>query len=411
MAPRGSDAYAEIETALQQAGQRPPHGEAEVVPDIDVSRHTLPVGPVVAATDPPAGASAAECVARAREALAHGEREAAEALLIRASRAGSAEADALLDPIWADRGDGAEAWLELRHRAVARAPGDPSPLRALRDAAVGLGDDALASAVDSVLGGLGDAPLAAPSLRFQVEDAAFLASVVRLDGHGLDEVCALVWEAAQPALARDLGAHGLTMDERVSPAAAGAVSRVYGEALRLLGWTTPLYARAGASRTTARGTLVPVGPAYGSALASSPPVALVSGELGSDSPGLRYAVGLALALAQPRSVLLAGLYEKQSRVVWNSVLAAFGPADARRTLDETDTRLVQLLWSAVPLRAQRRISDVLATGPTSYERACEPSRQRARRIGLYLAGEFGAEGASFFDQFSQTLERFISKFG
>ena len=116
---------------------------------------------------------------------------------------------------------------------------------------------------------------------------------------------------------------------------------------------------------------------------------MVLGDVREDSPALRYALGQAFAAAMPQSALLVGLPEPEARVLWNAMLAAFGPPEFGKLSDPAATRLVQAFWNTIPPRSQRRLQEVLAKAPTDFDGALERSRQSGRRVALFLCGDVG----------------------
>jgi hypothetical protein len=116
---------------------------------------------------------------------------------------------------------------------------------------------------------------------------------------------------------------------------------------------------------------------------------MVLGDVRDDTAALRYALGQGFAAALPQSALLVGLPEMESRVLWNAMLAAFGPPEFGKLGDPAATRLVQAFWNTIPPRSQRRLQELLAKAPTDFDAALERSRQSGRRIALFLCGDIG----------------------
>jgi hypothetical protein len=114
---------------------------------------------------------------------------------------------------------------------------------------------------------------------------------------------------------------------------------------------------------------------------------MVLGDVREDSPALRYALGQAFAAAMPQSALLIGLPEMEARVLWNAMLAAFGPPEFGKLGDPAATRLVQAFWNTIPPRSQRRLQELLAKAPTEFDAALDRSRQSGRRVALFLCGD------------------------
>jgi hypothetical protein len=114
---------------------------------------------------------------------------------------------------------------------------------------------------------------------------------------------------------------------------------------------------------------------------------MVLGEVRDDSAALRFALGQAFAAALPQTALLLGVPDLEGRVLWNALLAAFGPPEFGKLGDPAATRLVQAFWNTIPPRAQRRLQELLAKAPTDFDVAVEHARQCGRRLGLFLCGD------------------------
>jgi hypothetical protein len=76
-----------------------------------------------------------------------------------------------------------------------------------------------------------------------------------------------------------------------------------------------------------------------------------------------------------------------------ALLSAFGPPGAEnapRSLDAATVRLAESFWQLIPPRAQRRLQEVLAAAALpDYDQLVEAAHQSGRRVGLFLAGDFG----------------------
>jgi hypothetical protein len=109
---------------------------------------------------------------------------------------------------------------------------------------------------------------------------------------------------------------------------------------------------------------------------------------------LRYALGEALASALPQNALLSALPREQAKNVYIAICAAFG-TDGPPPRDGEVLSLVEMLWQVVPLGTQRRLRDLLSEEsrplrgePVPFELVLERSRHTARRVGLFVSGDF-----------------------
>jgi pimeloyl-ACP methyl ester carboxylesterase len=193
------------------------------------------------------------------------------------------------------------------------------------------------------------------------------------------EPFALTWESAFSLFAKTPIAYAITGVERVAPGQASTLSRLYETTLRLLGAPRlPLFHHRTGAAVAASVAL------------THPASALVTGDAHEETTELRHALGVALAGALPSHVLLLGLPEPQSRALWGALLAAFGPPDEARGIDKEASKLAEQLWTTVPPRAQRRLKELLAGSRASdFDLVLAAARQSARRVGLFVAGDFG----------------------
>ncbi len=334
----------------------------------------------------------------ARAHLARGDLAVGESLLLECLSEGDVEAGDQLAAMLQREGDRGGDLVRVRRLQVEHAPGDVRLLVALREAALGDRNLTYARAIDHVLRALdpGAGPLPPPPLSVQVEHQGLLTLLARPALDAVGEALALVWEGAGSVLARDPASYAISGLERVAPGSQTTIARLYELALRLLGSPNiPLYARRapgtsgeGPASTTRVPSTPPGGLAAGVALLPVLSATLV-GDVREDSVALRYALGQAVAAALPQSALVMGLPESEGRVLWNAVLASFGPPEFGKLSDPSGTRLVQTFWNTVPPRVQRRLQEVLAKVPTDFDGIVERSRQSRRRVGMFLAGDFG----------------------
>ncbi len=331
----------------------------------------------------------------ARAHLAKGDIALGESLLLECLAEGDIAAGDELAQILQRDGSRTSDLLRVRRLQVEHTPGDVRLLAGLRDAALHDRNAAQARAIDHVLRAfdIGAGPLPPPPLSAQVEHPGMLQFLARPALDAIGEALALVWDGASSLLARDAQSYALTGVERVAPGAHSPLARLYELVARLLGAPNiPLYARRHSAQSNPPGRS---GPASAptrltGGVALLPNLsAMVLGDVREDSAALRYALGQAFAAAMPQSALLIGLPEMEARVLWNAMLAAFGPPEFGKLGDPAATRLVQAFWNTIPPRSQRRLQELLAKAPTEFDAAQERSRQSGRRVALFLCGDIG----------------------
>jgi hypothetical protein len=193
------------------------------------------------------------------------------------------------------------------------------------------------------------------------------------------EALALVWETAGHLFQRDPGAYGITGLERVQPMAPTALGRAYGSVARALGsLRTPLFQRRTAGPVT-----------VGVALLATPAVVL-SGDVGAETPELRFHLGAMLAAASPQLVMLFGLPEAQARSVLRALGFAFGPARPDASGIGPALNLAEMLWESIPARPQRRLRELCHDlDALDYDQALLQARVAIRRAGLLATGHLG----------------------
>jgi hypothetical protein len=123
---------------------------------------------------------------------------------------------------------------------------------------------------------------------------------------------------------------------------------------------------------------------------TSPPSALLTGFPNEDNSEVRFALGRALAGAQPTAVLAVSPEIDEVRAIWSAMLAAFGPPESSRAIGRGGGKLPEALWQALPPRMQRRLQTMLASvSHADIEPAVARARQAGHRVGLFLTGDFG----------------------
>lgn len=314
-----------------------------------------------------------------------------EADLFAALVSGSSEAGEELLSIYAGAADEHrhDILTVLRHMVTLR-PGDRRLLEALRAAAQADRHPVYARAVDHVLRAFdpGSGPLPPPPLENQQLAPELVVSLLFRDlAEDVNQALAIAWETG--LFRRDPTHYALTGVERVQPGGATLLGEVYSIVMRVLGMTTPLFYRRDPSDPIASVALL------------SPPSVVLTGEVTSETPELRYRLGAAFAASMPENALVMGADAVKVRVLIDAMLAAFGPVERApqsftpgthgpmsvRTASEV-ARIGGDLWQLVPPPAQRRMQAICSDpGRVTYERALSASRRAMRRAGLFAAGD------------------------
>jgi tetratricopeptide (TPR) repeat protein len=335
---------------------------------------------VRAAGSPVSRANARLALGRIR--LERGDARGAEPLLWEALADGLAGAGDVLAPMIAAAPDRARDLVRLRRQQVGIEPGSLARLQALRAAALADDDRVYAAAVEHVLRAFdpGAGPLPPPPLAAQPEQPGIFALLTRpaLDGAG--EALASIWEGALHLFVRDPASYGITGLERVAPGPTSTLTRLYEVATRVLDLPRiPLFApRASAGAPSAQVALL------------SPPSVVLTGDARDETLELRFALGYGLSATLPQNVLRLGLPRAEGRALVEAIHAAFGPPEIGRRVDARAARLAQSFWQTVPPRTQRRLQQILATGPLGeYEDLVARAHQSGLRAGMFLAGDFG----------------------
>ncbi len=323
-------------------------------------------------------------VATARILAAEGRLVEAVPSLEGAVRSGSAEAADLLAHFWGMRPDGKREQLKVLRSAAELAPGDLVRLARVREAALADHDRTYARAVEHVLRAFDPAagPLPPPPLSAQIEQPGLFQLLLRHTNEPAGRAMGLAWDAASSVFLR-LGPRGaLDGAVRVIPGPASTLGKLLDRSAHLLeAPNVPIYGRSG--ETVRASTALAV-----------PPAGIVAGPLMDETAELRYALGEALASALPQNALLSALPREQAKNVYIAICAAFG-TDGPPPRDGEVLSLVEMLWQVVPLGTQRRLRDLLSEEsrsvrgePVPFELVLERSRHTARRVGLFVSGDF-----------------------
>jgi cellulose synthase operon protein C len=303
---------------------------------------------------------------------------AGESALFQALSDGSLEAGVELVKELENRTSRTQDLVMVCRRVALLAPGDAWAVSKLHEAALADRNATYARAVEHVLAILspGRARVEPPPLADQVEQPDAVRAMLFRDSIGpVQEALAIVWEGAEHVFRRDASTYGVTGMERVSLSASTPLARVYAGAARALALTrTPLFQRRSAGAITVNLALL------------SPPAVILSGDVRSDTPELRFHLGAMLAASIPQYALLFGSPESQARAVLKGLGFAFGPP--RQTKSGGVLNLAEVLWESIPARFQRRLRE-LCDRPDllDYDAALAASRIAVRRAGLFVAGD------------------------
>lgn len=331
------------------------------------------------ATTPEDRAQARLALATAK--LEQGDLRATEPLLREALADGLAEAGDALAALLANSADRGRDLLQIRIQQVALEPGNLQRLNALHAAALADDDRVHANAVEHVLRAFGrDEPLAPPPLGAQSEQSGVFALLTRPSLDAAGEALALLWEGGWQLFVRDPASYAITGVERVVPGATSALARLYESAIRVLDAPRiPIFAPRASSGE----------PSYQVALLQ-PPSVIMSGDLRHDSAPIRFEFGRGMAAAISQNVLRLGLPPSEGRVVLGALLTAFGPPENGGRPQGPAAPMAESFWQFLPPRTQRRMQRLLgAGGIPEYDELVASARQSARRVGMFLSGDFG----------------------
>ncbi|WP_394828747.1 hypothetical protein [Pendulispora albinea] len=226
-----------------------------------------------------------------------------------------------------------------------------------------------------------------PPLAAQREQPGTLTLITRVGHPAIREVLSLLWESAPEVFVREPPTPpGIKVVKGAEGPGVPLLLSLLQTATKLLGLPkVALHAQHEEGRRVSASVLV-----------ASPPAVVLSGDLGSDSPELRYALGQGLARALPQNILVAALPEAEGALMWRAMLGAFGPPEYGRQLDPKSGRLAESFWHTVPPRTQRRMQELLGAAPrTRYDDVVGMVRQSGRRLGLFLAGDFAVAARAF----------------
>ena len=73
--------------------------------------------------------------------------------------------------------------------------------------------------------------------------------------------------------------------------------------------------------------------------------------------------------------------------------------DGAKGLDKDASKLAEQFWSTVPPRAQRKLKELLAnSGAQDFDVILAAARQSARRVALFVSGDFGFAARAFLGE-------------
>ena len=363
------------EVAPPQRGQSiRPQPVQSVEPPASVSSTQLEQAPITSSYQPPSP--------RHQDPLRQGgyfpAASAGESALFQALNEGSLEAGVELVKELENRTSRTQDLVMVCRRVALLAPGDAWAVGKLHEAALADRNSTYARAVEHVLAILtpGRTRIEPPALADQAEQPDAVRSMLFRDTIGpVQEALAIVWEGAEHVFRRDASTYGVTGMERVPLSSSSPLGRVYAGAARALALTrTPLFQRRSAGAITVNLALL------------SPPAVILSGDVRTDTPELRFHLGAMLAASIPQYALLFGSPESQARAVLKGLGFAFGPP--RQTKSGGVLNLAEVLWESIPARFQRRLRE-LCDRPEQldYDAALAASRIAVRRAGLFVAGD------------------------
>jgi tetratricopeptide (TPR) repeat protein len=318
----------------------------------------------------------------ARARIERGDARGAEPLLWEALADGLAEAGDVLAPVIASASDRSRDLVRVRRQQVALEPGDIGRIESLRAAALADDDRVYARAVEHVLRAFdpGAGPLPPPSLTAQPEQPGIFALLARPSRDAAGEALALLWEGALQLFVRDPSSYGITGVERVVAGATSAIARLYEVAMRVLDAPRiPLFV----PRSS-------VGAPLSHVALLAPPSVVLAGDVREETPELRFALGRGMSAALPQNVLRLGLAPGEGRTLLDALRTAFGPAELGRRVDPKAARMAESFWQIVPARTQRRLQEILGSAQIpEHDELVARAQQSGRRVGMFLAGDFG----------------------
>jgi hypothetical protein len=196
------------------------------------------------------------------------------------------------------------------------------------------------------------------------------------------ELGAMLWDCARviPHLRKPLAELGISARDRISSITVGPVADAYVQAVRLLGrGDVPVY-------------IMLENDAAPRALATHPPLVLVSRSVESDQITLLFRMAHALWLAAPEYVVGGVLAPEAASELLLSTQLAFGSASDERSAAGGVKELAKTLWQSVPMREQRKLAEAVQRcgAELSYASLRAACRASAVRAALLVSGGLSA---------------------
>jgi cellulose synthase operon protein C len=390
-ADRPDDALMFLEVAERHDESRWAARERRALLQRSKSAPSSPAGPLER-PDPPidgdrSGATAPPTPpAELRHALgrslsARGDLLGAEAGLWEQLRGGVMQAGDRLAEWLAASPDRTRDLVRVRYEQVAIEPGDIGRLALLQSAALADGDRLYARALEHVARAFDvqRGPLPPPPLTALPEQVGVFGLLTRSSVGACGEALALLWEEAKQLFVRDPLSYDLGGSERVVPGPTSTIARIYQAAIRVLdGPRIPLFFRPAGGQPSGKLAVL------------SQPAILLTADAHDESAALLFALGRSMSDALPQNVLCLGLPESEARAAIAALRAAFGSTVLDRSVTPEAARLAEAFWQIVPARAQRRLQQLLSGGQLpEYEELVVRAMHVGRRVGMFLAGDFG----------------------
>jgi tetratricopeptide (TPR) repeat protein len=318
--------------------------------------------------------------ASGRSLVAHADVRISESVLWEELQAGATAAGDRLAEALETSPDRTRDLVRVRYRQVSIEPGDVRRLELLHHAALADGDLPYARAVQHVMRAFDvvQGPLPPPPLSTQPEQPGVFALLTRPSSSPSGEALALLWDEAKQLFARDPDSYGVRDIERVVPSPASTIARIYQAAIRVLDAPRiPLFFRPATGDPSAK------------VVVTAQPSVLLTGDAHDETVALLFELGRGISAALPQNVICLGLPASEARAAVAALGAAFGVTFDRDVTSHA-ALLAESFWQLVPARSQRRLQQLLGTGPLpEYEELVAQAMHVGRRVAMFLAGDFG----------------------
>jgi hypothetical protein len=329
-------------------------------------------------------------------------------LLARVDDKGSYEAAEELAQRWSGIPDRARDVLRLRCRAVELGPFDLGRLQSLYGAALADHNQNHARAIEHVLRTFdpGGGPLTPPPLGAQTEQPGFLGMLLAPSRDPAVTALGTLWDGASGLFAKKAASYKLTGLERLVAGPATPLGRIYEFATRLLEvGNVPVYVKKSTVDPQGRGAAV----ASHSVALMLPPAAVLEFDPRLSLAELAYLLGEALASALPENAITLGLSPDDLNTTWKALSVAFGRPEDSKRIDRASMPLAESFWQTLPPRSQRRLADlVLPVHDQPVSETIAHARQSARRVGLFLCGDFSIAARRLLELHKLEADRILS---